>query len=242
MPSRPTSRRQVLTRERIVAEAVGLADRSGIDALSMRRLGDAVGVEAMSLYHHVEGKEDLLDGMVDAVFAEVDRPRPGQAWRGEMERRSRSLRQVLRRHPWAIGLLNSRTSPGPATLDHHEAVVGCLRTDGFSVVAAAHAFALMDSYLYGFSLQERSLPFENPDEAASVAGEMLEGMAPELYPHLTEMTTEHVLVPGYDFGDEFEVGLRMVLDAIVRDLRNPEAAAEVKSAVARPRRGRRSQR
>ncbi len=208
--------REPLTRETVIAAAVALADEQGLAKVSMRRLGEAVGVEAMSLYNHVRNKDDLLDGMVDRVFAELTLPAPGDDWREAMRRRGASLRDALRRHPWAVGLMESRRGPGPATLRHHDAVIGCLRTAGFGVALAAHAFSALDSYLYGFALQERTLPFETPEETAALATEMLAAFPVDEYPHLAEMTADHVLRPGYDFGDEFAFGLDLVLDGLAQ--------------------------
>jgi len=209
-------RRAPLTRGLVLAEALALADADGMSALSMRRLAQRLGVEPMSLYHHVARKDDLLDGLVDAVFAEIDLPPKGLPWRDAVRHRTVSARQVLRSHPWAIGLLESRLTPGAATLRHHDAVIGCLRGGGFTVALAAHAFSVIDSYLYGFVLQEVSLPFRTPEESAQMAAAFLEHVPAEVYPHLTELTTEHVLAPGYDYGEEFAFGLELVLDGLER--------------------------
>jgi len=206
--------RAPLSRDRVLRAAVALADTSGISALSMRKLGEALGVEAMSLYNHVASKGDLLDGMIDIVFSEIDLPSGDGDWRAAMRRRAISARQVLRRHRWAIGLMESRTSPGPATLRHHDAVLGCLRRGGFSVELTAHAYSLLDSYIYGFALQEASLPFGTGEEAARVAEEISGQFASGQYPYLTEMAMEHVVQSGYDYGDEFETGLDLILDAL----------------------------
>ena len=209
--------RQPLSRTRLLAAAVELADGGGLDGLTMRKLGQAVGVEAMSLYNHVANKDDLLDGMVDAVFEEIELP-PAGDWRRAIQRRCRSARTVLNRHPWAIGLLESRTGPGPSTLRHHDAVLGCLRAGGFTVEQSAHAYALLDSYVYGFALQEASLPFEPGPQTAEVAEAMLADAEPDAYPNLTELLTEHVLKPGYAFADEFDIGLDLILDGLERSL------------------------
>ncbi len=205
-----------LTRERIVEQAVALADRGGLGTLSMRALARALGVEAMSLYHHVANKDALLDAMIDRVFAEITTPAIGGDWRAEMETRAYSARAAFTRHPWALGLVESRSAPGPATLAHHNAVLGCLRASGFSVAAAAHAYSFLDSYLYGFVLQELSLPFATAEEAASVAEGLLAQMPIGQYPYLTEMALEHVLKPGYNYAEEFGIGLGLVLDALGR--------------------------
>jgi AcrR family transcriptional regulator len=200
---------------------MALADAHGLAALTMRRLGEELGVEAMSLYGHVANKSDLLDGMTDAVFAEVELPADGPDWRSGMRQRAFSVRAVLGRHPWASALVSSRTSPGPATLGHHDAVLGELRRAGFSVAMAAHAFSVMDSYIYGFVLQEATLPFGDAEEAADVAQEMFARMPADRYPHLSELTVQHVLQPGYDYGAEFGYGLDLILDGLERAVRDP---------------------
>jgi AcrR family transcriptional regulator len=203
-----------LSRERVLRAAVAFADERGIESLTMRKLGEALGVEAMSLYNHVANKDELLDGMVDIVFGEVGLP-PGDAdWKTAMRRRAVSARQVLAHHRWAIGLMESRTSPGPATLRHHDAVIGCLRGAGFSIPMAAHAFSLLDSYVYGFALQEATLPFDTAEQTAEVAEMILSGLQPDEYPHLTELAVEHVLQPGYSYGNEFVFGLDIILDGL----------------------------
>jgi AcrR family transcriptional regulator len=219
MPANGAVGRTPLSRERVLRAAVALADASGIEALTMRRLGEALGVEAMSLYKHVANKSDLLDGMTDAVFGEIELPTIGSEWRTAMRDRAISARAALNRHPWAIALVSSRTSPGPATLRHHDTVIGTLRAGGFSVELAAHAFSAIDSYVYGFALQEATLPFDTVEEAADVAQEMFARMAAEQYPHLTEFTVQHVLRPDYDYGAEFEYGLDLILHGLARDVR-----------------------
>jgi hypothetical protein len=133
-----------------------------------------------------------------------------------MRRRSVSAREALRRHPWATGLMESRRTPGPANIRHHDAVLGVLRNAGFPVELAAHAYSLLDSYIYGFALQEASLPFHTPEETAEVAQEIMSAFPADDYPHLAEIATEHVLQPGYDYGDEFLYGLDLILDGLAR--------------------------
>ncbi|MFJ5262534.1 TetR/AcrR family transcriptional regulator [Streptomyces sp. NPDC088387] len=210
--------RTPLSRERVIRTAVAVADEKGLAALTMRAVAERLGVEAMSLYHHVPGREGLLDGMVDVVFGEIELPGGGD-WKSAMRHRADSARAVLRRHPWAVGLMDSRRSPGPATLRHHDAVIGALRAGGFSVPMTAHAFSLIDSYLYGFVVQELSLPFSGPTELEEVAGAVLGDMPEDAYPHLTELAVEHALKPGYDYGDEFTFGLTLILDALHPDER-----------------------
>ncbi|MDQ3897614.1 MAG: TetR/AcrR family transcriptional regulator [Actinomycetota bacterium] len=209
-------RRLPLSRERVVRAAVGFADTHGIESLTMRKLGEAVGVEAMSLYNHVANKEDLLDGMIDVVFGEIPLPGGDDGWRTAMRQRAISVRAVLSRHRWAIGLMESRRSPGPATLRHHDAVLGCLRKAGFSVELAAHAYSALDSYVYGFALQERGMPFDTPEDTAELAQAILAQFPVGEYPHLAELTIEHVLKPGYDYGKEYEFGLDLILDSLER--------------------------
>src|SRR5215210_874747 len=144
-------RRAPLSRQRVLRAAVDLADTGGIASLSMRKLAQELGVEAMSLYRHVRNKDDMVDGMVDHVFGEIGLPPTGVDSRTAMRRRAISAREVLARHSWAIGLMESRRRPGPATLRHHDAVLGCLREAGFSVTMAAHAYSVLDSYIYGFA-------------------------------------------------------------------------------------------
>jgi AcrR family transcriptional regulator len=220
MPPRGNgSGRGRLSRDRVLAAAVALADAGGLESLTMRRLGEDLGVEAMSLYKHVTNKDDLVDGMVDLVFAEIELPPSGADWRTAMRERAVSVRAALIRHPWATALMQSRTAPGPATLHHHDTVIGTLRGAGFSVRLAAHAFSALDAYVYGFALQQRSLPFDSLEEAQEVGRQMFARMPPGAYPHLTELTVEHILQPGYDYGDEFEYGLELVLDGLDRALR-----------------------
>ena len=198
-PARPAAEPRVpLSRERVLRAAVTRADERGLKSLTMRSLGEAVGVEAMSLYNHVANKDDLLDGMVDLVFSEIQLPTSGGDWKTAMRQRAISAREALARHPWALGLMESRTSPGPAALRHHDAVLGCLRNGGFPVELAAHAFSALDSYIYGFVLQEANLPFDTAEETAEVAQMILQQLPADQYPHLTELTIEHVLQPGYD--------------------------------------------
>ncbi|MFE0729798.1 TetR/AcrR family transcriptional regulator [Streptomyces antibioticus] len=216
MPRRtgPRQDRETLTRQRVLRAAVELADTGGLETLSMRKLGEAVGVEAMSLYNHVANKEDLLDGMVDLVFAEVELPAPDDDWRPAMRRRALSMRHVLSRHRWAIGMMESRSTPGPATLRHHDAVLGCLRRGGLSLTLTAHAVSVLDSYIYGFALQEKALPFDTPAETAEVTESIMSGFGDGEYPYLTEIATAHVLRPGYAYSDEFEFGLDLILDGL----------------------------
>jgi len=201
----------------VLRAALLLADQAGLELLTMRKLGEAVGVEAMSLYNHVANKDDLLDGMIDIVFGEVDLPGSGD-WMPAMRHRATSLRDVLSRHRWAVGLMESRPHPGPANLRHHDAVLGNLRVAGFSIEMAAHAYSLLDSYIYGFAQTQMNLPFETPEEIAEVGEHLLREFPRDEYPNLAEMIA-HALKPGYDHGGEFAFGLDVVLQGIDRTFR-----------------------
>jgi AcrR family transcriptional regulator len=217
-PASATGPRIPLSRDRVLRAAVALAGSDGIEALTMRRLGQELGVEAMSLYRHVAGKDDLLDGMVDVVFGEIELPPAGTDWRDAMRRRAISVREALARHPWATPLMQSRSRPGPATLRHHDAVIGILRSAGFPIALVAHAFSALDSYIYGFALQQRALPFETREQTAELAQSIMASFPADEYPHLVELTVQHVLQPGYDYGDEFEFGLDLLLEGLERAL------------------------
>ncbi|MEU4605544.1 TetR/AcrR family transcriptional regulator [Kribbella sp. NPDC023972] len=203
-----------LSRERVLRGAVAVADAGGLESLTIRSLAQSLGVKPMSVYYYVSNKEEILDCIIDLVFSEIELPAAGGDWRTEIRRRAHSARRVLRAHPWAIGLMESRTSPGPATLRHHDAVIATLRAAGFSRELTAHAYALLDSYTYGFALQEVGLPFNGSDTVADVAEPIMERFSTGEYPHLVEMATDYYLQPGYDFGDEFEWGLNLILDAL----------------------------
>jgi AcrR family transcriptional regulator len=214
LPAGAPTERRPLTRDRVLRAALDVADEGGIAGLTIRSLATRLGVKPMSVYYHVANKEEILDGIVDLVFAEIDLPDPDGDWRVEVRRRAVSARAVLGRHPWAVALLESRTSPGPANLRQHDAMIGTLRAGGFTVRAAGHAYALLDAYVYGVAVQEASLPFESAEGAGEVAEAMMADFASGRYPHLVELATEVVLQPGYDFRDEFDHGLELVLNAL----------------------------
>jgi AcrR family transcriptional regulator len=209
------TRRNPLNRERVLRAALVLADTGGIDALSMRKLGEELGVEAMSLYNHVANKDDILDGIVDLVFSEIALPAERAEWKRAMRKRAISAHEALLRHPWAPPFMQSRTKPGPATLRHHDSVLGSLRNAGFTLVMAAHAVSVIDGYVYGFALQQINIPLQSREQVAEVGQDILRQMAGE-YPHLAEMITKHAMKPGYDYGKEFEFGLDLILDGLDR--------------------------
>ena len=208
--SRPAPPRPALSTQRVIDAASRVADAAGLAGVSMRSVGRELDVEAMSLYHHVASKDALLDGLADWVFERITMPSPDRPWRTEMEARARSAREVLAAHPWGLGLIESRRSPGPATLGHHDAVIGCLRAAGFTVPLAAHAFSVLDAYVYGFVLTEVNLPFQ-PGESAE---DFVEDLGPitDHYPHLAEMVAEQIVGRDYQYGNEFDYGLALILD------------------------------
>jgi len=203
-----------VNRERTLRVALAVADSDGIEAVTMRRLARELGVEAASLYHHVNGKDEILDGLVDVVAAEIEPPMPSTEWRTAVSQRAHHTRDVLRRHPWAVSLMASRTSPGPATLRLLESGIRCFREGGFSIPLAAHAVSVVDSYVHGFVLQEVNLPFRDEAELAAMTEAIMETFPASEFPYLFEMTVQHVLQPGYDYGQEFDSGLVVVLDGV----------------------------
>ncbi len=208
--------RAPLSRERVLRTALDLADRGGIESLSMRKLGRALGVEAMSLYNHVSSKEDVLDGLADIVIGEIEVPASGDDWKAAMRRRAISAREMLSRHPWAGGVIDSRTTISPTRSRYPEAVIGSLRQAGFSVEMAVHAFFTLDSYIYGFAVQERNLPSGTPEELAGIAETTLAALPAAEFPHLREVIVEYVMKASFDYANEFEFGLDLMLDALER--------------------------
>lgn len=207
-----------LTPQRVIDGAVALADEIGIDAFTIRKLADAIDVRPMTIYHHVPNKEAIIDGMVDHVFREIDLPPTDLDWRSAILVRSRSMRGVLAKHPWASPLMESRTNPGMATLRHHDAVLGCFRSAGFSLELTGHAYAVIDAFLYGFALQEATLPATGGDEMSELATSLADQMPFDELPRLAEFTVDHVLLPGYDFSNEFEFGINLILDGLERSV------------------------
>ena len=204
-----------LSRQRVLHAAMTVADAGGIAALTIRSLAHELGVKPMSLYHHVANKDEILDAVVDIVFSEIESPATPTDWRSAIRHAAHSARRVLGRHPWAIPLMESRTRPGAANLGHHDRMIGILRDGGFSVPMAAHGYSLIDSYLYGFALQEANLPFD-AQHSTDVTQAILDQFPLADYPHLAEMAREHILQPGYSYADEFAFGLELILDGLER--------------------------
>jgi AcrR family transcriptional regulator len=219
-PAQPSAQpRAPLNRERVLRAALALADEGGFESLTMRRLAKQLGVEAMSLYNHVANKEDLLDGLVEIVFSEIELPTTDVDWKTAMRRRAISTREALRRHRWAVGLMESREVPGPFNMRLHEAVLACLRQAGFSVEMTVQAYSVQDAYIYGFALQEKNLPFESAEESATVAETQIQQVPPDFaehFPYLAEVVGGHVAEVGYDFGEAFVFGLDLILESLDR--------------------------
>jgi AcrR family transcriptional regulator len=207
--------REPVTRERAIRVAIALADAGGIEALSMRKLAAELGIEAMSLYYHVTSKDDILDGMLDVAYSQFSTPRAGDAWRTAMHARAESTRSVLARHPWAI-TIKARRSPGPATLGHLDSVIGCLTAAGFSMPLTGHAVSILDSYVHGFAQQEAALPLDPSGGIRAATEDILaqqKAMA-DAFPHLSAMAVSLILQPGYAYGNEFDFGLKLILDGL----------------------------
>lgn len=211
-PDLRTKRRSPLSRDRVLRTAVSLADEIGIASLSMRKLGEKLGVEAMSLYKHVSNKGDLLDGIVDLVVSEIEVPSIGGDWKRAMRRRAISAHEVLMQHPWATMLIVSRLNVGPAMLRYVDATIGCLREAGFSYPMADHAWNAIDSHIYGFTLQKLNFPLE-PGEYAQAANAFLPKIPESEYPYLHGMSRQ--VIDGHHDGiHHFEFGLDLILDGL----------------------------
>ncbi len=205
--------RPPVTRDRILDAALALADEGGLDALTMRRIGKALDVEGMALYNHVANKDDILDGIVERVLSEIPVPSVEGDWKDEMRRRAIAARRVFLRHPWAIGLIEARyAGSSPVRLGYFDAVLGTLRAAGFTPTLSMRAFSLIDSFMYGFILQELSLPFDDSESLDEVGEDLLRQMA-DAYPHLTEATVQ-AMADGWDYSEQFGFGLDLILDAL----------------------------
>jgi AcrR family transcriptional regulator len=208
------SSRPALTQERVIEAAIVMADVNGANALTIRKLATELDITPMAIYHHLANKDSIIDGMVDKVFSEIELPPTDVDWKSAIRRRSVSAREVLSRHRWAAPLMESRRTAGPATLRHHEAILSCLRNGGHSIEMSAHAYALIDAFIYGFALLEANLPATGGQDMAALAETIIEPLSADLYPRLIELTTEHVLQPGYEFGDEFDFGIDLILHGL----------------------------
>jgi AcrR family transcriptional regulator len=202
-----------LSRQRVLAAAIALADERGLEALTMRELGKKLGVEAMSLYNHVVNKDDLLDGMIDQVVSEIDLP-SGLDWREAMRRRATSAHHIFSRHPWASALIDSRQTSGLERLRYLDWVIGTLRQAGFSLELAVRAFSLLDSYIYGFARQQLNMSSGGDATSEEMAAVFLRAVPAGEYPYLTEMIVGHAMQVAYDESADFQFGLNLILDGL----------------------------
>lgn len=209
------SRKSQLSHERITSSAMALADQNGFDAVTIRAIASDLGVKPMAIYHYFSSKEEIVSAMVERVFSEIALPPKDLPWRDALRVRCQSMRAALTRHPWAPPLMESGTSPGPESLRHHEAMLACMRGGGLSWALTAHAYAVLDSFVFGFSFEEGALPATSGPEMTDVAGEVMSAVKPEEHPTLAAFTVEHVLQEGYSFGKSFDFGLDLILDALL---------------------------
>lgn len=210
----PTARRSPLTRERILRAAVRLADKQGLDALSMRRLATTLKVEAMSLYNHVANKDDVLDGMVDLIIGEITPPTSGGDWKTAMRARATSAHAVMLAHPWAPMLVVSRINVGPNMLRYIDATLGTLREAGLSWAETDRAWNAMDCHIYGFTLLLQNFPVD-PEEYASAAASYLPMLPADTYPYMHELS-RGVADGSHDGTHDFSFGLELILDGLDR--------------------------
>ena len=207
--------RTPLSKERVFLTAVQIADEGGLTAVTMRKIAKKLGVEAMSLYHHAANKDEILDGMVNVIFSEIDFASSETSWKTKMRKHAVSAREMLMRHTWALSLIDSWTRPGSTMLKHGELVIESLREAGFSIAIATHILFTLDSYIYGFVLQGQNLPFDSPEELAELAT-TLQRIPDDEYPYTTEMIVDWAQDPGFSFANEFEFGLDLILDGFER--------------------------
>ena len=211
-PTSRVGRKPRVSRDQVLDAALEIADEGGLGAVTMANVGARLGVEAMSLYRHIGNKDEMLDGLVDRVYGEIEVPADATDWREALRRQAVSAHAVLRRHPWAIAVMESRAQPGPANLGHHDAMVGILFRAGFDGPSAVRVYNLLDSYIYGFALQEATLPFSSPEEMEEQSAQMLAAMA-DAYPNLA-MVQRELVGKGFVYAEEFEAGLDIILPAL----------------------------
>ena len=218
--TRKPGKPRTLTRERVLRTAVAFADERGLKDLTMRSLAKELDVEAPSLYNHVTNKEDLLDGMIELVFSEIEPPAAGGDWKAELRKRAVSTRAALLRHRWAVGEMEGRTSHGPSNMKVYDAVLGCLRAAGFSIEMTVHAMSAQDAYIYGFALQQTDLSSQTAEDFAAEAQRQMVAYADVLadYPNLVEVVGGYVAQVGYDYDHEFLFGFDVILDGLERFL------------------------
>jgi AcrR family transcriptional regulator len=205
-----------LSRERVLRAAIALADHGGLESLSMRKLGQELGVEAMSLYHHVANKDDLLDGIVDAVTREIEVPSDDADWKEAIRRTAISSHEVFLRHRWACSLMMRRARVSPERMQWMEALLRTLREAGFSADMTHHAYHALDSHITGFTLWQVSMPFETKEELVDLAEGFLKEIPADEYPYVIEHAEQHIAPSSPDGKTEFEFGLDLILDGLER--------------------------
>ena len=215
--TRSTESRDTLNRERVLRAAMDLADESGIESVTMRELGRRLEVKAASLYNHIAGKDDLLDGMANLAISEIDVPCDGVGWKDAMLRRAISAREVFARHQWAAGLIDSRDRSGPGRLSYVDRILGVLIRGGFSPAAAANAFLVLDSYIYGFERQRSTASPADSADTTEAAREILAAIPDGAYPFAALVANEYAANP-FDQESAFEFGLGLILDGLERSL------------------------
>lgn len=215
--ARKAGARGSLSRALVMETALAMLDEGGLESLSMRNLGKRLGVEAMSLYNHVAGKDDVVEGALELAVAEIALPEPGEPWREAMRRRAASARSAFERHPWAAALVDSRTGASPARLKYYDAILGALTGAGFPLAEAAMAFSALDSFVYGYGLQRRNAAAPGEDGPRKRARAFRDEMPAEAYPHVARMA-ELAAERGYDPEADFEYGLSLLLDGLERRL------------------------
>jgi AcrR family transcriptional regulator len=205
-----------LTRESIIQVAMAFADSNGLEALSMRRLGQELGVEAMAIYHHFASKEELLEEMLGVVHGEIVVPSDEPDWRACMRVRATSVLEAIIKHPWAAARMESGVDPTATTMRDREYIARCLRTAGFSLEATVHATTLLDIYVYGAAQQYVALSFSSAQGAAKISKSVSEKFSDRDYPYFSEVLRKHILTGKYNPLDEFYFGLEVILDGIKR--------------------------
>ena len=205
-----------LSRERVLRAAIRLADEGGIEALSMRKLGQRLGVEAMSLYNHVANKNDLQDGIVELVLGEIELPPDGAGWKEAIRRTAISSHETFIRHRWACNLMMRGSTVSPARLQWMEAVLRTLREAGFSADLTHHAYHALDSHITGFTLWQVSMPFDTREELVDLAEDVLREIPTDEYPYFIEHAEQHLAPSSPDGRTEFEFGLDLILDGLER--------------------------
>jgi AcrR family transcriptional regulator len=214
-----TEARIPLSRDRVLRAALDLADRSGVETVTMRRLGEELGFEAMSLYRHVANKDDLLDGMLDLVLAEWQLPDGEGDWSETIRTSARSVHDALRRHPWAARLLMTGSGIRPVRLRYMECLLGRLRDAGFDAESTYHVYHVLDGYIFGFSLWEIAYTTATVDEG--VVSKLMQTIPWDEYPHLAEHRDQHMNDGPHREVSAFEVGLDLILDGLQKTLVSP---------------------